>query len=344
MHSSYSPLFTLGLLAERRAGLSSAHSTTISVVPSSSTGTSYRANTAVVDDHASAFYFTLQTGPRDTVEFRSFLSLDLADSNRSIVSHRRKPSNISKSTSWTCTSDVTSAHDLSRIERPTFALLPPLPSACALRRSSRESLRQIPSPKPAPISSTLPEPPTSLDRAPKSSPPSKPLPSATNPSFSTPLLSPTSSSGKGSSLRSSSITSHQRRKSRMDALACLEGRSRAANRIPRSSLRNNFMSMSDDEDDESKAFPSPGNTPFIQVEDYGSFADIEDEGDAVLPSSKYLSPKQATFPRSVSISQPAKRQRRSTIDTWFPLKSFIDLKDDDLSWNWRSFIEIGGVS
>ncbi|KAG1780835.1 hypothetical protein EV702DRAFT_1193662 [Suillus placidus] len=342
MHSSYSPLFTLGLLAERRAGLSSAD---LSVVPSA---TPSKAHTPAAADHASAFYFTLQTGHRDTVEFRSFLSLDLADSNRSIVSHRRKPSNMSKSTSWTCTSDVTSAHDLSRIERPAFARLPPLPSACALHRSSRESLRQIPSPKPAPVSSTLPEPPASLDRAQNFPPPLKPLQSATNASSSTSLLSPISPSGKGSSLRSSSVTSHQRRKSRMDALACLEGRSRAANRIPRSSLRNNFMSMSDDEDDETKALSSLGNTPFIQVEDFGSFADIEDEGDVIIPSSKHISQKQkqATFPRSVSVSQPVQRQRpgRSTVDTWFPLKSFIDLKDDDLSWNWRSFIEIGSVS
>ncbi|KAG1723237.1 uncharacterized protein EDB91DRAFT_1209805 [Suillus paluster] len=337
MHSSYSPLFTLGLLAERRAGISSPNRKQ-SIPSSSCSGAPHKAHpAAAADDHASAFYFTLQTGQRDTVEFRSFLSLDLADSNRSIASHRRKPSTMSKSTSWTCTSDITSARDLSRIERPAFALLPPLPSACALRRSSRESLRQIPSPKPAPISSTLPEPPT----APNSSPPSKSLPSATNPSFSAPLLSPTVSSGKVSSLRSSSITSHQRRKSHMDALACLEGRSRAANRIPRSNLRNNFMSMSDDEDDDPKTPSSLPNAPFIQIEDFGSFADIEDEGDVIASSPEYRSPKQATFPRTVS--QPVKRQRRGTVDSWFPLKSFIDLKDDDLSWNWRSFIEISSV-
>ncbi|KAG0705610.1 hypothetical protein DFH29DRAFT_268719 [Suillus ampliporus] len=339
MHSSYSPLFTLGLLAERRAGLSSASRK--QSIPSSAPYKPYT-TPAVLDDDASAFYFTLQTGQRDTVEFRSFLSLDLAaDCNRSVAGHRRKPSNMSKSTSWTCTSNVTSAHDLSRIERPAF-VLPPLSSPCALRRSSRESSRHIPSPKPAPVSSTLPEPPTSLEQAPNSSPVSKPLPSITNASFSTPLLSPTASSGNASSLRSSSITSHQRRKSRGDALACLEGRSRAANRIPRSGLRNNFMSMSDDEDDESKALSSLPITPFIQVEDFGSFADIEDEGDVIASSPEYLFPKQATLPRP--ILQPAKRQPRSTVDSWFPLKSFIDLKDDDLSWNWRSFIEIGSVS
>jgi len=129
----------------------------------------------------------------------------------------------------------------------------------------------------------------------------------------------------------------------MNALACLEGRSRAANRISRSSLQKNFMIISDDEGDESEAFSSPPNTPFIQVDDFGSFADIEDEAEAIVPSRHHLSPKQTTFPRSVS--QPIKRKRRSTVDSWFPLKSFIDLKEDDLlAWNWRSFIEIGGIS
>jgi len=102
------------------------------------------------------------------------------------------------------------------------------------------------------------------------------------------------------------------------------------------------MSMSDDEADESKVPSSSPPAPFIQVEDFGSFADIEDEADAIIPSKQHLSPKQATFPRSAS--QPIRRKRRSTVESWFPLRSFIDLKDDDLSWNWRSFIEIGGVS
>jgi hypothetical protein len=102
------------------------------------------------------------------------------------------------------------------------------------------------------------------------------------------------------------------------------------------------MSMSDDEGDESKPLSSSPNTPFIQVEDFGAFADIEDEADAIIPSKRHLSPKQATFP--CSPPQPVRRKRRSTVDSWFPLRSFIDLKDDDLSWNWRSFIEIGGIS
>lgn len=38
------------------------------------------------------------------------------------------------------------------------------------------------------------------------------------------------------------------------------------------------------------------------------------------------------------------RKRKAVKESWFPLASFIDLKDDDSSsWNWRNFIEVGGV-
>lgn len=127
----------------------------------------------------------------------------------------------------------------------------------------------------------------------------------------------------------------------MDALACLEGRSRAPNRVPRSSsLRNNFMSFSDDEDEKSTP---PKSTVSSAAEDQSAFADVEDEVDAIIPT---LARKRGAADQAKP-ARPAKpaRKRRGTIESWFPLKSFIDFKDDDLSsWNWRSFIEIGGVS
>lgn len=134
----------------------------------------------------------------------------------------------------------------------------------------------------------------------------------------------------------------------MDALACLEGRSRALDPTPRStSLRNNFMSFSDDEDETSMTrksnAPSVAATSVIQIEDLSAFADVEDEVDAVIPTlTRKREPTDPAEP-----ARPAKlgRKRRSTLESWFPLKSFIDFKDDDMSsWNWRSFIEIGGVS
>lgn len=134
----------------------------------------------------------------------------------------------------------------------------------------------------------------------------------------------------------------------MDALACLEGRSLAPDRIPRpTSLRNNFMSFSDDEDErpttrKSRA-RSTATAPMIQIEDLSAFADVEDEVDAIIPTlTRKRQPADPAEP-----ARPAKlgRKRGSTLESWFPLKSFIDFKDDDLSsWNWRSFIEIGGVA
>jgi len=117
----------------------------------------------------------------------------------------------------------------------------------------------------------------------------------------------------------------------MNALACLEGR------VPRpSNLRNNFMSFSDDEGDKLGSHAtSTTTTTDIQTEDLSAFADVEDEADVIVPApqAKPVRPTRAG------------RRRRSTLESWFPLKSFIDLKDDDLSsWNWRSFIEIGGVA
>lgn len=131
----------------------------------------------------------------------------------------------------------------------------------------------------------------------------------------------------------------------MDALACLEGRSRAPNRVPRSSgLRNNFMSFSDDEDENSTTRRSTAlstTTASIQIEDLSAFADVEDEVDIPVPPRKCVAADRAKPARQEKLA----RKRRGTIESWFPLKSFIDFKDDDMSsWNWRSFIEIGGVS
>lgn len=107
------------------------------------------------------------------------------------------------------------------------------------------------------------------------------------------------------------------------------------------------MSFSDDEDEKpitpKSSAPSTAVAPVIQIEDLSAFADVEDEVDAIIPTrTRKREPTDPAEP-----ARPAKlgRKRRSTLESWFPLKSFIDFKDDDLSsWNWRSFIEIGGVS
>ena len=216
-----------------------------------------------------------------------------------------------------------------------MSTMSPTPAVSARRRASKETLRSIPSPKPAP-STTLPDVPI-----PPVSPPA--AASSKKRSRSIQVLSPRHR--RAPSARSESVSSHVRRKSRMDALACLEGRSRAPHRVPRASpLRNNFMSFSDDEDEKSTTHRSSlsKETTSVHTEDLNAYADVEDEVDAILPI--HSRKREAADQVPARSARPA-RKRRSTIDSWFPLKSFIDLKDDDLSsWNWRSFIEIGGVA
>ncbi|EGO20538.1 hypothetical protein SERLADRAFT_373313 [Serpula lacrymans var. lacrymans S7.9] len=303
-------------------------------------------------EEGSAFYFTLQTG-RDTIELRSFLSLDLAEHNMPPTHLGRKPSNASKFTTWSSASDALSP----RAERPLRTFNSPPSPIPTLRRPSRESLRSIPSPKPAP-SSILPDIPQILDRPPRlpSIPPSPPLsifPSLHRSSSSAPaainicsqVTSPSPPSPKASSsVRSGSISSRDRQRIRMDTLACLEGRSSAGDHIPRSRLRHNFMSMSADEDEDTENVVSP--TFQINVEEFAAVAAVEEEEDVVIPPSphKPLASRLLPAPRRTP-AQPQSRKRGSTIESWFPLRSFIDLKEDDLpSWNWRSFIEIGGAS
>ncbi|KAF9244641.1 hypothetical protein BU15DRAFT_59392 [Melanogaster broomeanus] len=355
MHSSYSPLFTSGLLAERCTAAPSSSSTPTSPVDTTPSLSNLSQKSPLADD-ASAFYFTLQTRKRDTVELRSlrsFLYLDLAEYNRPVAGHRPKPSTVSKSTSWTCTTDPKSTYYPSRTAKPRLpAPVPPVPSLPTLRRSSKESLRTIPSPKPAP-STMLPDLPIASDSRPPSS---FLLPSPIRTAFSyhrgshsapaasSASRSPAVSSARPSSLRSESISSHDRRKSRKDALACLEGRSRAPHRIPRQTPRKNFMSFSDDEDDKSTSKPAAAvRAPRSPIEDMSAFADVEDEADAIVVTA--LSRKRSAAKPPRPSPRPAARRRRSTVDTWFPLKSFIDFREDDrASWNWRSFVEIGGVA
>ena len=160
----------------------------------------------------------------------------------------------------------------------------------------------------------------------------------------------------------SSRTVRRRNAERSNALACLEGRSRAPGRVPRTVRQRNFMSMSDDEEEKARD------------EDTGGDADVEDDGDApewphptISMSSFVLSPpltrerarlaideeedrvlpppalnfhthvQQRRTSSSSSVSKP--KSRRGTLESWFPLVNFIDLKDDDLQ-GWRGVVEI----
>jgi hypothetical protein len=157
---------------------------------------------------------------------------------------------------------------------------------------------------------------------------------------------------------------------RSNALACLEGRSRTPGRIPRKARQRNFMSMSDDEDeaagddedaggeadveDDSDAPERPPRTtisrstsvpsasarrsPSIKNSSTNTGAEsrspVDEEEDRVLPPA-------AAIPSHVQAasSKPRSRSRRGTLESWFPLANFIDLKDDELQ-GWRGVVEI----
>ncbi|TFK29765.1 hypothetical protein FA15DRAFT_663944 [Coprinopsis marcescibilis] len=322
--SPYSPFFTSGLLSSTECPSSSSYPPAPRRGSLPTDSLSPREPTTPVD-HSAAFYFNLQP-KRDQKQYRSFLSLDLAESQsmRSASLKRKASSNAHNSCPCSRLSEV------------------PVPSSRL--RFSRDSLRSMPSPKPAP-SINLPELPSTASAPPRL--PSLPkLPSiyfAPEPARRSFLSSLRISRTKApSSFSTSSISTRAKRGNRSDALARLEGRSMpppALKSAPPFQLERNFMSMSDDEDDDSDVDSSAPKNDVSEDDLFYAFFEPED---LVLPPSptsrrKSSSPTKPSFRRSLS--------KRSTSD-WFPLKSFIDLKNDDESstWSWRSFIDVASIS
>ncbi|EDR14647.1 uncharacterized protein LACBIDRAFT_305491 [Laccaria bicolor S238N-H82] len=352
--SPYSSFFTSGLLSSTT---SRSPSPDISISPrrgSLPTNAPLRMTTSVADESA-AFYFTLQP-KRDVIEYRSFLSLDLAESqSMRSASLKRKASSKANSRS--------SKPSKPSVSYPRIPEEPRLlaPSQNPLRlRLSRDSLRSIPSPKPAP-SITLPDVPSQPKRSPtpmSSAPPRLPsiptLPSLEvtlprgSPIAITRSIAPTdfiTLPRRVSVMTSSTVSTRVRRINRSAALARLEGRSKSADlpQVKPLSPRN-FMSMSDDEDEADSDFDlldsddekSQQPNPILEFED------------VILPSASLSPPKAArsgsSTPSQSSSSRRRKHHKRSTTKDWFPLKSFIDLHNDDDSWSWRSFIEVAHLS
>ncbi|KAN0113820.1 hypothetical protein V8E52_007292 [Russula decolorans] len=168
-----------------------------------------------------------------------------------------------------------------------------------------------------------------------------------------------------------SRTVRRRNVERSNALACLEGRSRTPGRVSRRMRRRNFMSMSDDDDEEkardedtegdadveddddtperphpttsmsSFVLSPPPPSPSPRTRE-GARLLIDEEEDRVLPppASNFqtqVQQKRKSSSSSVSVSKP--KSRRGTLESWFPLANFIDLKDEELQ-GWRGVVEI----
>ncbi|KAF8266154.1 hypothetical protein EI94DRAFT_1733910 [Lactarius quietus] len=210
-------------------------------------------------------------------------------------------------------------------------------------------------------------------------PPHSAPPFSFAPSFASPLspsISPISSVSRPTSPRTlqhsfisfssnttSVRTSRRRNAERNNALACLEGISRVSGRIARNPRQHNFMSMSDDEDEEcdtdageeadveddddafttlppqppaprsgrtrASSFILPAVLPIGSVATVAPVAEthspIDEEEDCVLPPAAISALRQTTTP--------------TKLESWFPLANFIDFKDDELS-GWRGIVEI----
>ncbi|KAI9453700.1 hypothetical protein BJY52DRAFT_1396253 [Lactarius psammicola] len=441
----YSSLFTMGLLSERASPVSSPSRSNFffkfrkSSLPTkalSKPSEMYtRGDGRFYPNDAPPPQFTNPFGdsPNATDELRSFLSLDLAADSTSTARRSSKyylspldkcaspaySANLSPyvsnatTTYRRCISNVLFVCVDRRQHHPDTMAPLSLPPA---RRPSRDSLRTLPSPGPAP-STALPDIPSGRENArlpppiiipsssllpvvpsssspgggslmfpqpPHSAPPNF-APSSDIPSFvspPSPSLSPVSPVSRRAQQHASFIsfasnvtsirTARRRNAERSNALACLEGLSRAPGRIPRNTRQQNFMSMSDDEDEEgamddtdagkdadveddddtfttlpppppppprsgrtrASSFVLPASLPSGYVATVnGSRSPIDEEEDCVLP------PAAISALRQTSPSKPRTRSRRSTLESWFPLANFIDLKDEELS-SWRGVVEI----
>ncbi|KAF4610562.1 hypothetical protein D9613_006877 [Agrocybe pediades] len=273
-HSPYSPFFTSGLLSLDAEP----------DVPTSPTRRGSLPETTAAGSTREAFYFTLHSrrSDADADEYRSYLSLDLAESqSMRSASLKRKASEKS---------------DYRPFRFPTISeTVPTVPS---LRlRLSRDSIRTIPSPKPAP-SITLPEVPTQTRSSPSPPPrlPSlRPLPALDlsvlpkpKVSVAAPTVTRTSSSAKFQSKKNSrlsiattsTVSTRAKRHNRSEALARLEGRRQALASPVYGAYypKRNFMSMSDDEDDQ-EALNFLDEDLEVDLNEQNDDADADDESD-----------------------------------------------------------------
>ncbi|KAJ7765379.1 hypothetical protein DFH07DRAFT_362442 [Mycena maculata] len=322
MFAEYSQFFTSGLLSPPSSSPTSLRSSQDSFVLGPRRGSLPTDSISSTADDASMFYFTLQPG-RDKDQFRSFLSLDLAES-QSLRSYsvRRGPS------------------------EPPFAVDFQIPdSPClpmGLRKSSSGSLRALPSPKPAPAS-PLPSVP-GFPNVPRS--PTIEVVVSRTP---TPLVihavpqrkASMASQATRASATTSTVSTRYRRTRRNKALACLEGRRPV---VP----TGNFMRMDEDSEEEDEPVSAPAMRPTSMEEMLDlSLSDDQlimliarlDDGDIhSAPASSTPSSKLSSRESSKRSSAQPRRRRKTSV----ALKSFMDFHNDDDSsrFSWRSFIEI----
>nr|GAT45703.1 predicted protein [Mycena chlorophos] len=341
--SSYSSFFRSGLLSPTLSSQTSLYSESrdsfeLESSPRRSSLPTESSRPTPFEDEEFAFYFTLQPR-RDSHEYRSFLSLDLAESlsMRSNSMKRKHSSRRGQRPSR----ELSTAGLQQLPDSPN--LLPP-PSPFSPRTPT--SARSIPTSKPAPAAK-LPEVPLLL------SPKMVRLQAPPGPKRKPSVLS----SMTRDSATSSTVSTRYRLKRRSKALAALEGRRRQP---PPSSFApvatDNFMSLSDDEDDQPDDFFDPVSPPApnpFPVEDLDfSLSDdqlimliarLEDGDLRSAPSPPHSRQSSAYNPHSRQHSSSGSEKSKSRFMPTLGFESFMDFHNDDDSsgWSsWRGVVEV----
>ena len=150
------------------------------------------------------------------------------------------------------------------------------------------------------------------------------------------LRTVTSTSASSASL---SVTSETKRVNRSVALACLEGREGSSTRIPRKS-HSNFMSMSDDDDEDDSLAPSSFPSMDRAANKRLSAITVSN-----IPSSGEKEAESFSSDQQSKAVPVRSRHRSRTMESWFPpLANFIDLRNEEDPPNWRSFIELSPMT
>ena len=135
-----------------------------------------------------------------------------------------------------------------------------------------------------------------------------------------------------------SVNSETKRMNRSVALACLEGRECSSGRTPRKSQLN-FMNMSDDEDEDDSFADRVAiqRSSTITASDLSVLAILSSGGrEASLSPDPLVSQSQ----QQPKIAPTGNRPQSQTMESWFsPLSSLVDLRNEEDSPKWRSFIE-----
>ncbi|KAJ7588170.1 hypothetical protein C8J56DRAFT_1164776 [Mycena floridula] len=312
--SPYSPFFTSGLLlSSSPAAMSSLHKRgSLPTIKSASTGSV---------DRSSSFYF--DAAGRDPTQFRSFLSLDLAESQSLRSFSTRRPSLSTRRIDVDC------------------SLATPIATRTASERNPRPSRGSIPSAKPVPL--------TLLPEIPQKSLPTSPRSQGLDDHLR--LIQPRASPmiQRRSTARSwTTVSTGYRKTKRSDALAQLEGRVKP----PVLTIPKNFMCMSDDEGDDGEDSDSDSDSFFQDSDSVDlpvfadrhltmAFAAPSDRDSEVLPSPVTLVHRLPLTPVDVESKSQSSSKSPSKARPWLPLTSFIELQDqEDGRWGYRSFIQI----